>query len=152
MDLASIDTIWLIIALLLLNLFLLVVFRTRDRYWHPPILLWLGLFFTLLLLHAGYGYSSRREEAAFEYQPSQDGYADAMLQQQLQEEKNELQLYRQKTFRLLGTQSFLALFLMGIGYHQTGQQAYRKAAVSFAFICLLYIVLEIFFLFNGFGG
>src|SRR5687767_3107665 len=135
LDLIALDTIWLILAVVLLNLFLLAVVRTGDRYWHPPILLWLGLFFTLILLHVGYGYSIERQEAAFEYRLSQDSYADAMLWMQLQQAKHEEEIYKTKTFRLLGTQSFMALFLLGIGYHQTGKLMYRKAAVSFVFIC-----------------
>lgn len=151
MDLVSIDTIWLILALVLLNVFLIAAVRTGDRFWHPPILLWLALFFTLILLHVGYGYSIERQQAAFEYRLSQDSYADAMLWMQLQQAKSEEQIYKEKTFRLLGTQSFMALFLLGFGYRQTGRLMYRKAAISFVFICLLYIVLEVIFLFIGFG-
>jgi hypothetical protein len=104
MDLASIDTIWLIVALVFLNFFLVAVVRTRDRFWHPPIILWLALFFALILLHVGYSHSIERQEAAVEYQTFPDRDNGALLQMQLQQAKMEERVYKAKTFRLLGTQ------------------------------------------------
>ena len=151
MNLASIDTSWLVVALVLLNLFLLVLFPAADRWWHPPVLLWVALLFTLLLLHVGYQYSGFAGDPALEQGVPQDGSTDALLWMQLQEAEEEERLYKSKTFRLLGAQSFISLFVLAIGYHQTGKIMYRKAMISFVVICLLYLVLEFIFLFYGFG-
>ena len=150
MNLASIDTFWLIAALLLLNVFLVTVNHSGNRFWHPPILLWVALFFTLFLLQVGYGYGPEQNAAA-DYLPSQDNYADALIWKQLEEEKNNERLYKTKTFRLLGAQGFITLLLLTVGYHKNGLLMYRKAAVRFLVICFLYILLEILFLVYGFG-
>src|SRR5688500_7851022 len=116
MNPVSIDLVWLVIILVVINLSLLVVIRTGNRFWHPPILLWLGLFFTLILLHVGYGYTIEQQQAVYEYTLADDSYGDAKLWNRLQEIKNEEAVLKSKTLRLLGAQSFIALFLLTIGY------------------------------------
>ena len=151
MNLASIDTIWLIAALVLLNVFLVTVTNSGNRFWHPPILLWVALFFTLVLLQVDFGDAIEMPEPPDAYRQSQEIDSDDMVNLQVEQQKDKERLYREKTFRLLGTQGFIALCLLTVGYQKTGMLQYRKAAISFVVISLVYLLLEIVFMLNGFG-
>lgn len=150
MDLASVDTFWLIAGLVLVNVFLVAILRTENRFWHPPIIVWLALLFTLLLLQADFGWGINRPSAPADNQARINNNAEVGAGMQLAQEEEREGLYKTKTFRLLGVQGFLALFLLTVGYQKTGLITYRKAAVSFVVVCLVYIVLEILFLLHVF--
>lgn len=139
MDLASINIIWLLILLVIINGIVVAANPFPGRFWHPAIILWLALFFLSIIFRVSY---SRPVD-----NPGRDLFfgktMDPAVWHNWTTTRERERVLQRKVFRLLVAQSFFSLFLMVLGYQQTGSGRYRQATISFMVISLLLLALEI---------
>ena len=143
MDITNTDIIWLLAALLFLNMLLVLFIQTEGRFWYPSVVLWLGLFFTLILLHVNFGYAFDNQQVLNEYNRARELNSNPELISQELEAEQQDRILKRKVFRLLVAQSFLSLCLMTLGYQKTGRPMYRKASLTFVGLSFIALVLEI---------
>src|SRR4051812_26066417 len=46
----NIDIAWLILILMVINVLAVTLIRSHDRFWIPPVILWLFLFFAWIVI------------------------------------------------------------------------------------------------------
>ena len=142
MDLYTISILWLVLALLVINFVLVTVNQSAERFWHPAVFLWLALLFLNIVFGVSYNHPVDNPVPAYET----GGSADPAMLHAWKEIRAQEAVLQRKIFRLLAAQSFISLFLLVLGYQQSGTKMYRQAVFSFLAICLVMLALEIIFL------
>lgn len=135
-----------ILILTLLNFIGVSILRGEDRFWLPPIILWLLLFFALVVVHQFYSNDLQMQKSIFEAGAGRDAYTDLQHQLALQQTEKESSALFRLMVHLLGTQSVLAALSQLAGYQSTGKKYYRSALLTFLSLAFFYLVVALLFL------
>jgi hypothetical protein len=133
---------WMIICVVLISFMGILFMRSADRFWLPCITVWLFLFFlgiTGVVLNSNeISYQKqlealRADETVDEENPEKQPYE---IEQAQVKQTN----FTRKFAHTLGAQTLFTLFWVLIGYKVTGLRYYRKAAITFSLLSLLYFL------------
>lgn len=140
MDLSSFGPEWQLLAVFLLCFMGILLMRGRDRFWLPCVTIWLFLFFAWIVGAAFNRTEMNYQEAVVQQTgiPTKEGRPALPIELQQAREKGDR--FGSRMLHLLGFHSFQSLFWLLIGYRKTGLPYYRKAAFTFGFAVLLYLV------------
>src|SRR5215213_9634430 len=154
-----IDIGWLILIVFVLNIFGVSIFKTDEKYWHAPIMIWVFLFFAVVLVKVISGNSIQQQELIYSERlnekknsketTSKD--ADNITMFQVEDSKKRAGSVKNTLFHLLGFQTILCLFLQLIGYKVSGKKMYSSAALTFFFLTIIYLVIMFIKLFPANG-
>ncbi|MFL5742019.1 MAG: hypothetical protein ACJ75B_17475 [Flavisolibacter sp.] len=134
-------TEWLILSLVLVNFLAVAAIRSHDRFWIPPVILWLFLFFaTVIIWQTNSRIIEYKEAVASNHLNKNYSISE------VDENKTESRDADLKLVRLLGVESMIGFVLQGIGYQTTNRNYYKKSLISFLIVAVLYVLAEIFFL------
>ncbi|MDB5252049.1 MAG: hypothetical protein JWP27_1218 [Flaviaesturariibacter sp.] len=144
MFLMTIDLPWLVLILLVLNAVGVTLFKGPDRFYMPPIALWLGLLLLFIVLHQLNVFEQDRQQAIYDFTKGHDANRDFHTRLALENVASTSEAFTRRMVQLLGIQALFALASEVWGYRQTAQRYYLVALRTFLFIsfaCLVVLLL-----------
>jgi hypothetical protein len=146
MFLLTIHLAWLILFLLILNFVGVNILGGEDRFWLPPIVLWLFLFMVLIVIRQLYTNDVALQQAVYDTKAGADATVDYLNQRAIDNTAKEGGSFFHLFIHLLGIQSVLAALSQLYGFRQTGKPYYRSALLTFLALSFLYLVVGLLYL------
>jgi hypothetical protein len=140
MNITSISFGYLVFALFIINFLSVILIRAETNFWLTGVIIWIMLFFIVVLLNVMNSKTvDIQEEAYSELTTVSDTQEYALKQVHQQKDAENTVL-----FRLLGVQTIFSCVWQFIGFSKTGKKYYRKAALTFALLTVIYGLTELF--------
>jgi hypothetical protein len=143
MFLLSLGLSWLILILIALNFAGVNLYSGEDRFYMPPIALWLLLLILFIVLRQFNVYDHDTQQVVYDLTEGRDANKDIHSQVALQNVASVGQAFTRRMMHLLGIQSILAFALQLWGYKQTGQRYYLVALRTFLALSILYAIAAV---------
>jgi hypothetical protein len=143
MFLLSIHFAWLVLIIAVLNFVGINILRGADRFWLPPIVLWLFLFFLFIVVRQFNADDQQTQQAVYELMAGRDPAQDVYKAKALEASIERYDAFTQRMIHLLGVQAILATLSQLWGYQQTGERYYRSALLTFLALSFIYIVVAL---------
>ena len=155
----SIGIGWIILIIFVFNVLGVSIFKTDEKYWHAPIMIWIFLFFSLVLVKVISGNSIQQQEFIYSERLNEKENSKETIDKkngnitifQIENAKKKAGSVNSTLFHLLGFQTILCLFLQLIGYKVSGKKMYGSAALTFFFLTIVYLVIMFIKLFPANG-
>ena len=135
----SIDLLWLSLALFFICFIAIVLIQGNVRFWLPCVFIWLALLFTWLI-----GSITAGNEVTYQEVLQAQGIvkvenpADTETAA-LKNARTQKQLLNSRLLNLLGIHTAISLFWLLLGYRRTMLSYYRKTAITFFILTLVYL-------------
>lgn len=146
MFLLSIHFAWLILILCVLNFVGVNILSGKDRFWLPPIVLWLFMFFIFIVVRQFNLDDQQTQQAVYDLTAGRDAAQDAYKIEQLEASGERYGAFSRRMIHLLGVQATLAALSQLWGYQQTGERYYRSALLTFLALTFVYVVVALLFI------
>ena len=143
MFLLSIHFSILILILTVLNFVGVNILQGKDRFWLPPIVFWLFLFFIFIVIRQFNLDDQQTQQAVYELTAGRDPAQDVYKAKQLEESGERYGAFSRRMIHLLGVQAILATLSQLWGYQQTGERYYRSALLTFLALTFIYVVVAL---------
>jgi hypothetical protein len=133
---------WLVVILLFLNVASVFLIRSHDRFWLPPVILWIFLFFAWVTISQTNNRIIQYKQVASAEHIRDNGPFNAY---ELEENQKESHSTNNTFIILLGIQSITALLFQFAGWKTTGRKYYRKSSYTFLFLSACFFIVLILF-------
>jgi hypothetical protein len=133
----NLGTEWLIVILILLNVVPAFFIRSHDRFWIPPVILSVFLFFASITVSQTNNRIIEYKQIAAEEHLEGSGPFNTY---EVDENKKESHSTNKTLITLLGIQSIIGLLLQFAGLKTTGRKYYQKSTYTFLFLSVCYIL------------
>ncbi|MCW3075326.1 MAG: hypothetical protein JWP69_2395 [Flaviaesturariibacter sp.] len=143
MFLLSIHFAILILILATLNFVGVNILQGKDRFWLPPIVLWLFLFFLFIVIRQFNLDDQQTQQTIYELRAGRDPAQDAYTAKQLEANGERYGAFSRRMIHLLGVQAILAALSQLWGYQHTGERYYRSALLTFLALAFIYAVVAL---------
>ncbi|MGE5521251.1 MAG: hypothetical protein ACM3VS_15110 [Candidatus Dadabacteria bacterium] len=141
MNIPHIALEWLIIALFILNLFLIIAVKGNDKFYIPTLLLWVILMFGLVFIKVFNDNRVEIEQSKMD-RITQKNEVDMQSYKEMEKIKQQQDYENSTAFTLLGVQTIITFLLQLIGYASTYEKYYRSSAAIFFVFTVVYLVLQ----------
>jgi hypothetical protein len=143
MDIFSIGTGWLFLAVFLLTFASILLMRSEDRFWLPCIVIWLFIFFAWILNDAFLSteinyYKALESDGSIVERIDPDAPTELDKLSAVKSSKNN------KIRDVLGFHTVMSLIWVSLGYKTTGREFYKKAMITFFVFSIIYLLVLIF--------
>lgn len=141
MNLPHIAIEWLIIALFLINFFLLLIVKGNVKFYVPTLVIWVMLLFGSVLVKVFNETQVQIQQSKIDQSAQKNG-PDAQSYQQMDTIKQQQEYENSTLFTLLGVQTIITFLLQMVGYASTYQKYYLSSAAVFFVFTVLYLVIQ----------
>lgn len=133
---------WLITLLVVVNIGAVFLIRSHDRFWLPPVTVWIFLFFAWITISQTNKRIIEYNQIAVEEHMQSSG---PFNRYEVDESKKQSRSTDHTFITLLGIQSIIGLLLQLAGLRSTGRKYYRTSVYTFLFLSVCYLVTVVFF-------
>ena len=147
LDFLSTNILWLLLLLLFFNFIAIAIIRSEERFWLLQVSVWVILFITLVLFNSQNSSTLEKNELVLmEQQQTAKEETKGLALLQLNTEKRKSREQNIAHIRLTGFQSFFCFLCMLLGYRLTNKKYFKSGAVTFFFLSVIYLLIEIIYL------